>query len=193
MILCDKEIRTLAEAGMIDPFEPAQVREGMISYGLSSFGYDLRLSDNELDVFHPMEASIIDPKRFDPFALSAQTMHCSEGQGKFQEAWFILPPFGSALGRSMEVLTLPEDVFAICMGKSTYARCGLIVNTTPLEPGWTGHLVIELHNTTPLPIKVYASEGIAQLIFFRGNRPEVTYADRKGKYQGQTGITTARI
>lgn len=188
MILCDKEINELALAGMIDPFAPAQVREGVISYGLSSFGYDLRLSDDELDVYHSMEASIIDAKKFDNFALWPQTV-CYDGK----DYWFALPPFGSALGRSLEVLTLPDNVFAICMGKSTYARCGLIVNTTPLEPGWTGHLVIELLNTTPLPIKVYANEGIAQLVFFRGNRPEVTYADRKGKYQGQRGITTAKI
>lgn len=197
MILCDKEIRTLAEAGMIDPFEPAQVREGMISYGLSSFGYDLKLA-GELRIFtrkyHISDGEIesattfIDPKAFDSDIVQPSKLYITP-----TDSYFIIEAFGSALGRSVETLHLPDDVFALCVGKSTYARCGLIVNTTPLEPGWRGKLVIELHNTTPLPIKVYASEGIAQLIFFRGNRPEVTYADRKGKYQGQSGITTARI
>lgn len=192
MILNDIQIAELANDGMIDPFVGHQVREDgelrIISYGLSSFGYDLRL-DESLGLFSRLGGSI-DPKEFDEKLIEFLEL---DYRYYSNQAFFTLPPFGSALGHSVETLHMPDDVFALCVGKSTYARCGLIVNTTPLEPGWRGQLVIEIHNTTPLPIRVYANEGIAQLVFYKGNRPAVTYGDRAGKYQGQTGITTARI
>lgn len=202
MILNDLEITELANDGMINPFVGNQVREDgerkIISYGLSSFGYDLRLAA-EMHVFadningyqNPLlsASDAIDPKTFRSNALRTLQSYRDGKTGRY----FELPQFASALGHSVETLHLPDDVFALCVGKSTYARCGLIVNTTPLEPGWRGQLVIEIHNTTPLPIRIYANEGIAQLVFFKGDRPAVTYGDRAGKYQGQTGITTARI
>lgn len=215
MILNDIQIAELARAGMIRPFQGEQVRavgnygqiaelrsDGMIapcvgdearkviSYGLSSFGYDLRLGWGlQMFTLDPYPDEVIDPKRFNTDVIEMIKLEYPGDGG----AYFTLPPMASALGHSSETLDLPVDVFALCVGKSTYARCGLIVNTTPLEPGWRGQLVIEIHNTTPLPIRVYANEGIAQLVFFRGERPAVTYGDRQGKYQGQTGITTARI
>lgn len=198
MILNDLQIKHFAERGMITPFTDHQVRESsmgkpIISYGLSSFGYDLRLA-GELRVFTRTydkktgDITIIDPKAFNDDIAQPEVLHITP-----INSYFILEPYGSALGRSVETIHLPDDVFALCVGKSTYARCGLIVNTTPLEPGWRGELVIEIHNTTPLPMKVYAGEGIAQLTFFRGDRPSVTYGDRNGKYQNQSGITTARV
>lgn len=215
MILNDIQIAELARAGMIDPFVGHQVRavgnygqiaelrsDGMIapcagnearkviSHGLSSYGYDLRLGWGlQMFTLDPYPDEIIDPKRFNTDVLEMIKLEYP-GPGV---AYFTLPPLASALGHSVETLHLPDDVFALCVGKSTYARCGLIVNTTPLEPGWRGQLVIELHNTTPLPIRVYANEGIAQLVFFRGDRPAITYSDRDGKYQNQLGITTARV
>ena len=181
------QIAELTSDGTITPFVGEEVRK-VISYGLSSFGYDLRLAD-ELKIFTRLGPDEIDPKAFNDDCIDELNIE-SPGPGV---EYFTLPQFGSALGYSVETLHLPDDVFALCVGKSTYARCGLIVNTTPLEPGWRGQLVIEIHNTTPLPIRVYANEGIAQLVFFKGDRPSVTYGDRAGKYQGQTGITTARI
>lgn len=197
MILNDRQIAELARAGMIRPFQGEQVREDenaytsykVISYGLSSYGYDLQL-DEHLGLFYRTPHGCIDPKNFEDGLIEYLDL---EYAANSSEVFFMLPPFGSALGHSVETLDLPDDIFALCVGKSTYARCGLIVNTTPLEPGWRGQLVIEIHNTTPLPVRVYANEGIAQLVFFRGERPAVTYGDRNGKYQGQTGITTARI
>ena len=192
MILNDMQIAELANDGMIDPFVGQQVRQvgerRVISYGLSSFGYDLWLAD-ELKVFTRLGPDEIDPKAFNDSCIYEEDLE-SPGPGV---EYFTLPQFASALGHSVETLHLPDDVFALCVGKSTYARCGLIVNTTPLEPGWRGQLVIEITNITPLPIRVYANEGIAQLVFFKGERPAVTYGDRAGKYQNQTGITTARI
>jgi dCTP deaminase len=197
MILNDIQIAELARDGMIRPFVGQQVREDenaytsykVISYGLSSYGYDLQL-DEHLGLFSRTPYGSIDPKNFEDGLIEYLNL---EYAANSSEVFFTLPQFGSALGHSVETLHLPDDVFALCVGKSTYARCGLIVNTTPLEPGWRGQLVIEIHNTTPLPIRIYANEGIAQLVFFKGDRPAVTYGDRAGKYQGQTGITTARI
>ena len=195
MILNDNEIRSLCNAPdfidrkpMISPFEDGQIRkvedQRVISYGTSSFGYDMRVSD-EFKLFTNTNATVVDPKQFDTRAL----IDAQVGE----DGSVIIPPNSFTLCRSLEYFHMPEDVVAICLGKSTYARCGLIVNVTPLEPGWNGHLTIEISNTTSLPVKVYAHEGIAQLLFFRGNRPLVTYADRGGKYQGQEGVTNPRM
>ncbi len=168
--------------GMIDPFEPGQVREGVISYGLSSFGYDTRVSP-EFKVFTNVHNVVVDPKEFDD--RSFVDVHASS---------CIIPPNSFALARTMEYFRIPRDVLVICLGKSTYARCGIIVNVTPLEPTWCGHLTLEISNTTPLPAKIYAGEGIAQLVFFKGEEtPEVAYADRSGKYQDQTGVTLPKL
>ena len=207
MILNDNQIRARCEwtdqPPMISPYTYAQCRAHVvvdnplklssqtvpvISYGQSSYGYDIRLGRN-LQIFTRLTPDEIDPKAFNDNCIDELDLE-SPCPGV---EYFTLPQFGSALGHSVETLHLPDDIFALCVGKSTYARCGLIVNTTPLEPGWRGQLVIEIHNTTPLPIRVYANEGIAQLVFFKGDRPAVTYGDRAGKYQNQTGITTARI
>ena len=191
MILNDREIARLArEHGMIEPFVPQQVRvldEGtsherrVISYGLSSFGYDLRVA-REFKIFTNVNSSIVDPKHFDPKAFV-----------DFEGDVCIIPPNSFALARSMEYFRIPEDVVCITLGKSTYARCGIIVNITPAEPGWRGYLTIEISNTTPLPARIYAGEGIAQMLFFRGERPDVTYASRQGKYQDQQGIVLPRV
>lgn len=193
MFLNDRQIRDLCSpetlpadvAPMISPFEPEQVKEvdgtRVVSYGTSSFGYDMRVA-NEFRIFTNANNTLIDPKAFDDNAfIDVQGDHV------------IIPPNSFILCRSMEEFAMPDDVMAICLGKSTYARCGLIVNVTPLEPGWTGHLTIEISNTTPLPAKLYAEEGVAQLLFARGERPSVTYRDRGGKYMGQQGVTTARV
>ena len=182
-IKSDRWIRRMAEeAGMIDPFVPGQVREGVVSYGLSSFGYDIRVAD-EFKVFTDVHSVVVDPKAFDQRSfVDIQADHC------------IIPPNSFALARTMEYFRIPDDVLVVCLGKSTYARCGIIVNVTPLEPGWHGHLTLEISNTTPLPAKVYANEGLAQLLFFQGDEvPEVTYAQRAGKYQGQEGVTLPRM
>ena len=182
-IKSDRWIRRMAEeAGMIDPFVPGQVRDGVVSYGLSSFGYDIRVAD-EFKVFTDVHSVVVDPKAFDPRSfVDIQGDHC------------IIPPNSFALARTLEYFRIPEDVLVVCVGKSTYARCGIIVNVTPLEPGWHGHLTLEISNTTPLPAKVYANEGLAQLLFFQGDEvPEVTYAQRAGKYQGQQGVTLPRM
>ena len=167
---------------MIDPFEPVQVRDGNISYGLSSYGYDIRVS-SEFKVFTNVHNSIVDPKNFDDRSfVDIEGSEC------------IIPPNSFALARTEEHFRIPRDVLVICVGKSTYARCGLIVNVTPLEPTWEGYLTLEISNTTPLPAKVYGREGIAQLLFFEGDEePETAYADRQGKYMEQTGVTLPKM
>ena len=182
-IKSDRWIRRMAEAqGMIEPFEPGQVREGelgrIISYGTSSYGYDIRCAD-EFKIFTNINSAIVDPKNFDESSfVDVQSDVC------------IIPPNSFALARTVEYFRIPRNTLVICLGKSTYARCGLIVNVTPLEPEWEGHVTLEISNTTPLPAKVYANEGICQFLFLKGDGPpEVSYADRSGKYMGQTGVT----
>lgn len=193
MLLTDKQICELK--GMITPFEEHQMRvdeegEKVISYGLSSMGYDLRLAGDEFRVFSPIRGSVIDPKDFDPSTLIPAPAWKRFGGTQY----FLIPPHSYALGLTMETFNIPEDVLGICLGKSTYARCGLIVNTTPLEPGWKGRLVLELANPADLPIRVYIGEGIAQVIFSRSSeRPMITYGDRSGKYQDQKSLTLARV
>lgn len=186
-ILPDYIIAELARNGMIEPFADRQNGEGRISSGVSSYGYDAVLDPERLLLFDAgfSEPNTIDPKAFNPkLAKQAERINGN----------WIIPAYGFALGCTKEYFRIPRDVLAICMGKSTYARCGLIVNVTPLEPEWEGQVTLELHNTTSHPIKVYADEGICQFIFIRGEgMPEVSYADRKGKYQGQRGITLPRI
>ena len=182
-VLSDKWIRKMAlENQMITPFEGKQIRADKISFGLSSFGYDARVS-NEFKIFTNVNSEIVDPKNFKP--SNFVTKNVSE---------CIIPPNSFVLASTVEYFKIPKDVLVICLGKSTYARCGIIVNVTPLEPGWEGHVTLEFSNTTPLPAKIYANEGVAQFIFLRGNeKPEVTYSDRKGKYMGQTGVTLPKV
>jgi dCTP deaminase len=179
----DHWIRKMAlEHGMIEPFVEKQVREGVISYGLSSYGYDLRVADEFL-IFTNVNNSIVDPKNFKP-----------ESMVEFQGTECIVPPNSFALARSVEYFRIPRSVLTITVGKSTYARAGIVTNVTPFEPGWEGHVTLEISNTTPLPAKIYANEGLAQVLFFEGDEEcEVSYADKKGKYQGQTGVTPPRI
>jgi dCTP deaminase len=167
---------------MIEPFASAQVRAGVISYGVSSFGYDIRVAD-EYKVFTDVFSVVVDPKAFDPRSfVDFKGDHC------------IIPPRSFALARTLEYFRIPADVLVVCVGKSTYARCGIIVNVTPLEPEWEGHLTLEISNTTPLPAKIYSNEGLAQLLFFQGDEvPEVTYAMKQGKYQGQQGVTLPKL
>ncbi len=181
-VLSDKWIKKMALEGMITPFEDKQVREGKISYGLSSYGYDARVS-NEFKIFTNVNSDIVDPKNFKPSNfLTKKVSEC------------IIPPNSFVLASTIEYFKIPKDVLVICLGKSTYARCGIIVNVTPLEPGWEGHVTLEFSNTTPLPAKIYSNEGVAQFVFLKGNeRPEVTYSDRKGKYMGQVGVTLPKI
>ncbi|MFN3392059.1 MAG: dCTP deaminase [Meiothermus ruber] len=174
-------IREKAKQGMIEPFEERLVRDGVISYGLSSFGYDLRAA-REWKIFANVFHTIADPKGLDPKSFV-----------DYEGDEVIIPPNSFVLARSMEYIRMPDNVLAIAIGKSTYARVGIVANITPLEPGWEGHVTLEFSNTTPLPAKMYAGEGVVQLVFFEGERPEVTYSDRKGKYQGQRGITLPRI
>ena len=184
MLLSDRQIRELAYQGMIEPFEDHFVREEgnqAISYGLTSFGYDLRAAP-EWKIFTNAWNAVADPKRFD--ARSFIDVHGDT---------VIIPPNSFVLARSLEYIRMPQDVMAVAVGKSTYARIGIIANVTPLEPGWEGHVTLEFSNTTPLPARMYAHEGVVQLLFYCGERPEVTYSDRNGKYQGQTGITLPRI
>jgi dCTP deaminase len=181
-ILSDKWIREAAlTKGMIEPFVEAQRREGNISYGLSSFGYDARVAD-EFKIFTNVNSAVVDPKDFDGDSLvDRQTEVC------------VIPPNSFALARTVEYFRIPDDVLVICLGKSTYARCGIIVNVTPLEPGWEGHVTLEFSNTTPLPAKIYAGEGCAQVLFFESDEVcETSYKDRGGKYQGQRGVTLPR-
>ena len=179
----DRWIRRMAlDHAMIEPFESGQVRSGSISYGLSSFGYDIRVAP-EFKVFTNVHNLVVDPKKFDERSfVDVKDRDC------------IIPPNSFALARTVEHFRIPRDVLVLCVGKSTYARCGIIVNVTPLEPTWEGFLTLEISNTTPLPAKIYGGEGIAQLIFFQGDEPpEVAYADRKGKYQGQVGVTLPKL
>jgi dCTP deaminase len=182
-IKSDRWIRQMAlEHGMIEPFADRQVREGVISYGVSSYGYDMRVA-TEFKIFTNVLNSMVDPKHFDPKSFV-------EWEGDV----CIVPPNSFALGRSVEYFRIPRNVITITVGKSTYARCGIITNVTPFEPEWEGFVTLEISNTTPLPAKIYANEGIAQALFFEGDEPpETSYADRKGKYQGQRGVTLPRL
>ena len=182
-IKSDKWIEEMSRKhDMISPFTSKQVKSDKISYGVSSYGYDIRVSD-EYKIFTNVNNSIVDPKNFDKNSFI-----------DFKGNTCIVPPNSFALARSVEYFKIPRNVLTICVGKSTYARCGIIVNVTPLEPGWEGHVTLEFSNTTPLPAKIYANEGVAQFVFLKGNeRPEVSYSDRKGKYMGQTGVTLPKI
>ena len=179
----DRWIRKMAsEKKMIEPFEPNQVKsvngEKIVSYGTSSYGYDVRCS-NEFKVFTNLESVIVDPKRFDESSFVDKKADVC-----------IIPPNSFALARTVEFFKIPRNVLTVCLGKSTYARCGIIVNVTPLEPEWEGHVTLEFSNTTPLPAKIYANEGVAQMLFFESDEDcETSYKDRAGKYQGQTGVT----
>jgi dCTP deaminase len=182
-IKSDAWIRRMArDHGMIDPFEDRQVREGVVSYGLSSYGYDIRVAD-EFKVFTNINSTVIDPKNFDPRSfVDVKADVC------------IVPPNSFALARTVEYFRIPRDILTVCLGKSTYARCGIIVNVTPFEPEWEGTVTLEISNTTPLPAKIYANEGLAQVLFFQGDEPcEVSYADKQGKYLKQRGVTLPRI
>jgi dCTP deaminase len=182
MLKNDRWIKQMAKNGMIEPFNKGQVREGVISYGVSSYGYDMRIAD-EFKIFTNINNTIVDPKSFDIKSLI-----------DFKGDVCIIPPNSFILGRSVEYFRIPRDVLVICLGKSTYARCGIFVNVTPLEPEWEGYVTIEISNTTPLPAKIYANEGIAQLLFMQGSELcEISYADKAGKYQAQKGITPAKM
>jgi dCTP deaminase len=182
-IKSDKWIRRMArEHGMIEPFEPRQVRERngekIVSYGTSSYGYDVRCA-NEFKIFTNINSTIVDPKRFDEKSFVDLTADVC-----------IIPPNSFALARTVEYFRIPRDVLTICLGKSTFARCGIIVNVTPLEPEWEGHVTLEFSNSTPLPAKIYADEGVAQMLFLQSDEVcETSYKDRGGKYQGQKGVT----
>jgi dCTP deaminase len=184
-IKSDRWIRRMArEHGMIEPFEEEQVRAGAVSYGVSSYGYDMRVAD-EFRIFTNVHSTVVDPKHFDPRSLV-----------EYRGAVCIVPPNSFALARSVEYFKIPRHVLTICVGKSTYARCGIITNVTPFEPEWEGHVTLEISNTTPLPAKIYANEGIAQVLFFEADEDdvcEVSYADKKGKYQAQRGVTLPKI
>ncbi|MBN2256398.1 MAG: dCTP deaminase [Anaerolineaceae bacterium] len=170
------------EHNMIEPFAPGQVREGVISYGVSSYGYDIRVAD-EFKIFTNVYSAIVDPKKFD-----ARSMVDYKGDV------CIIPPNSFALARTVEYLRIPRGVLTICLGKSTYARCGIIVNVTPFEPEWHGYVTLEISNTTPLPAKIYANEGIAQVLFFEADEEcLVSYADKKGKYQNQQVIELPKL
>ena len=182
-IKADRWIRKMAlEHGMIEPFVDSQVREGVVSYGLSSYGYDIRVAD-EFKVFTNINNTVVDPKNFDDRSfVDMKTDVC------------IIPPNSFALAKTVEYFRIPRDVLTVCVGKSTYARCGLIVNVTPFEPEWEGYVTLEISNTTPLPAKVYANEGISQVLFFQSDEVcETSYADKKGKYQKQQGLTLPRL
>jgi len=170
------------EKDLIKPFVPKQQRGKSISYGLSSFGYDARVS-NEFKIFTDVDSAVVDPKNFKNNSfVSRKSDIC------------VIPPNSFVLASTVEYFKVPKDILVICVGKSTYARCGIIVNVTPLEPGWEGHVTLEFSNTTPLPAKIYANEGAAQFIFLKGNEiPETTYADRNGKYMKQLGVTLPKV
>jgi dCTP deaminase len=181
-IMPDTWIREQASQGMISPFVENLKRDGVISYGLSSYGYDARVAD-EFKIFTNVDSATIDPKNFNEASFVDR-----------KQDIIIIPPNSFALARTVEYFKIPRDVLVVCLGKSTYARCGMIVNVTPLEPEWEGHVTIEISNTTPLPAKVYANEGICQFLFFRGESVcETSYADRKGKYMGQQGVTLPKL
>ena len=185
MLKSDRWIRKMAlERDMINPFSEKQVREGVVSYGLSSYGYDLRVAD-EFKMFTNVNCTVVDPKNFDERSFVTVRSDCC-----------IVPPNSFALARSVEYFRIPRNVLTLCVGKSTYARCGIITNVTPFEPEWEGFVTLEISNTTPLPAKIYADEGIAQVLFFtadEGDECEKSYADKKGKYQAQTGITLPKL
>jgi dCTP deaminase len=182
-IKSDRWIRRMAqEHGMIDPFEERQVREGAISYGLSSYGYDMRVA-RSFRIFTNVNSAIVDPKQFDQRSFV-----------EFEGDVCIIPPNSFALATSVEYFRIPRNVMTICVGKSTYARCGIITNVTPFEPEWEGHVTLEISNTTPLPAKIYAGEGISQVLFFESDEEcQISYADRKGKYQKQVGVTLPKL
>ena len=176
--------RMAAEHQMIEPFADNQVRSGVISYGVSSYGYDMRVAP-EFKIFTNALSAVVDPKHFDPKSFV-----------EFAGDVCIVPPNSFALARSIEYFRIPRNVLTVCVGKSTYARCGIITNVTPFEPEWEGHVTLEISNTTPLPARVYANEGIAQVLFFtsdEGDECEFSYADKKGKYQAQRGITLPKL
>ena len=182
-LLVDWEIREYVQKyRMLEPFEERLKREGVISYGLSSMGYDIRVTE-DYKIFTDVHQAVVDPKQFDPNSFV-----------DFKGDACVIPPNSFALARSLEYFRIPRSVLGLCLGKSSYARCGIVVNITPLEPEWEGYLTIEVSNTTPLPARIYSGEGIAQVVFFEaGAMPDVSYADRKGKYQGQQGITLPRV
>ncbi|MEQ9617627.1 MAG: dCTP deaminase [Deltaproteobacteria bacterium] len=179
----DHWIRKMAlEQNMIEPFIDGQIREGSISYGLSAYGYDIRVSD-EFKVFTNIYNSVVDPKKFDDKSFV-----------EIKSDVCMIPPNSFALARTVEYFRVPRSTITLCVGKSTYARCGIIVNVTPFEPEWEGYVTLEISNTTPLPAKIYANEGIAQVLFFEADEMcEVSYADKKGKYQKQVGITPPKV
>lgn len=180
----DRWIKRMAkEHGLIEPFQDSQVRTGVISYGVSSYGYDIRVN-NEFKVFTNINNSIVDPKNFDPKSfVDVKT-----------DTFCTIPPNSFALSRSVEYFRIPRNVITVCLGKSTYARCGIIVNVTPFEPEWEGYVTLEISNTTPLPAKIYANEGIAQVLFFESDEDcDVSYADKKGKYQCQQTIVLPKL
>ncbi|MBI2976067.1 MAG: dCTP deaminase [Chloroflexi bacterium] len=171
-----------AERRMIEPFAESQVRNGVISYGVSSYGYDIRVAD-EYKIFTNVFSAVVDPKNFDPKSMV-----------DFKGEVCVIPPNSFALARTVEYFRIPRSVLTICLGKSTYARCGIIVNVTPIEPEWEGHVTLEISNTTPLPARIYSDEGIAQVLFFEGDEEcEISYADKKGKYQAQQGVVLPRL
>jgi len=182
MVKNDRWIKKMARKGMIEPFNGKQAKKGVISYGVSSYGYDMRVAD-EFKIFSNAGATVIDPKNFHSSSFT-----------DFKGDVCVVPPNSFVLGRSVEYFRIPRDVLVICLGKSTYARCGIVVNVTPLEPEWEGHVTIEISNTAPLPARLYANEGIAQIIFLQAAELcEVSYADKKGKYQAQKSITLAKV
>ena len=179
----DHWIKKMAlEHGMIEPFVDHQVREGVISFGLSSYGYDVRVAD-EFKIFTNVFSAVVDPKAFDPNSMV-----------DFKGEVCVIPPNSFALAKTIEYFRIPRGVMTICVGKSTYARCGIIVNVTPFEPEWEGYVTLEISNTTPLPARIYANEGLAQVIFLEGDEPcQISYADKKGKYQHQQGILLPKV
>jgi dCTP deaminase len=175
-------IRMAKEEGMIEPFEEGQVRDGVISYGVSSYGYDIRVAD-EFKIFTNVFSAVVDPKEFD-----------SDSMVDFKGEVCVIPPNSFALARTLEYFRIPRSVLTVCVGKSTYARCGIIINVTPFEPEWEGYVTLEISNTTPLPARIYANEGIAQVLFFEADEEcLVSYADKKGKYQKQQKIELPRL
>ena len=182
MLLNDRQIRALCKKNkMLEPFMEKQKYEGVISYGLSSFGYDIRVTD-EFKIFTNINSTFVDPKNFD-----------SKSFVDFKGKICVIPPNSFALARSVEYFRIPDNIMGTALGKSTYARCGIVTNITPLEAGWEGFLTIEISNTTPLPAKIYANEGICQILFYQGDTPDKPYEKKGGKYQGQTGITLPRV
>lgn len=182
-IKSDRWIRRMAmEHDMINPFQDRQVREGVISYGVSSYGYDLRVAD-EFKIFTNVNSAVVDPKNFDQRSFI-----------DVKGSSVLIPPNSFALARSVEYFKIPRDVLTVCVGKSTYARCGIIVNVTPFEPEWEGFVTLEISNSTPLPAKIYSNEGLCQILFFQGDEPpEVSYKDKAGKYQRQSGIVLPKL